>query len=488
MEYDPLDVHSEQLLRGEAKRQEVPINIAVGGGFTVYKRRWFVLFVVALHAASAQMIWLSFSPVATEAAKFYNVPVSRINLFSLMFLILSIPMGFVAAWLLDTYGLRPGILLASWVNTIGGVVRIISTLDFVPKSHAFSVAMAGQVIAATVYPVFTSCPTKVANKWFGENQRSVATMIGTFPLGYLLANLLSPLLIKKEPPGMGGIEFMLIIICVPSAFGTLLATFGLCNSLPPTPPSRAAERQDEPFWTGFKEILKIRSFWILMVLCGCGVGLFNAVSLLLEQILCPHGYTPTFAGICGALIIGVGFIGAVTASIILDRTKMYDEICKVMLCLGSIAMSFLAAVGSISDKKVSVAVGSAITGFFLCGSYPIVLELAVEATYPIAQATSTGLILISGHIQGIAYTFAMQALGRPLPDHLVDVQQCNKGNQTVTFYAEDTNSDLPDDMTWSMLFAAGLMSLTVISFTLLFSTEYKRRNTENALNYSRLTL
>ncbi|XP_070539488.1 solute carrier family 49 member A3-like [Ptychodera flava] len=481
MEYDALDVHSEQqLLRGEAKRREVPINIAVGGGFTVYKRRWFVLFVVALHAASAQMIWLSFSPVATEAAKFYKVPVSRINLFALMFLILSIPMGFVAAWLLDTYGLRLPILLASWVNTIGGVVRIISTLEFVPKSRAFPVAMAGQVIAAIVYPVFTSCPTKVANKWFGENQRSVATMIGTFPLGSLLANLLSPLLIKKS--------HLLIIICIPSAIGTLLATFGLCSSLPPTPPSRAAERQDEPFWTGFKEILRIRSYWILMVLCGCVAGLFSAVSLLLEQILCPHGYTPTFAGICGALIIGVGFIGSATASIILDRTKLYDEICKVMLCLGSIAMSFLAAVVSISDKKVPVAVVSAISGFFLCGVYPIVLELAVEATYPIAQATSTGLILISGNIQGIAYTFAMQALGRPLHDHLRDVQQCNKGNQTVTFYAEDTNSDLPDDMTWSMLFAAGLMSLTVISFTLLFSTEYKRRKTEYAQNYSRLTL
>ncbi|XP_077979486.1 solute carrier family 49 member A3-like [Glandiceps talaboti] len=471
---------SQQSLLKEADDGQQNVQVRTGTSqeeFKVYKRRWFVLFLVTLHSTSGQMIWLSFSPIATKAAVYYDVPLSHINLFSLIFLILSIPMGFVAAWLLDTFGIRVSMVLASWVNTIGAVLRILSTVHVVPMSVRFPLAMIGQVIAASAYPVFTSCPTKVANKWFSEKQRSVATMIASFPLGYLLASLLSPILISidEDVHGTSNIQFMLIIFTIPAVLGTLLTTFGLCSSLPPTPPSLGAQIEDKPFWTGVKEVLQIGPYRMLVVLAGCGVGLFNAVTLLLQEVMCPHGYPATFSGICGALIIGVGFIGAVSSSVLLDRTKLYEEITKVNLCLGSVFLTMLAIVTSIPDITIAVIIAASVSGFCMLGAYPILLELGVEATYPIAQATSAGLILISGHVQGIIYTLIMQTLGRPASPHTMEIQTCVGKNHTTGIVDKEV-----DDMTISMLFVGGLLAVTVIVFTLFFKTDYRRMNAEHS--------
>ena len=43
-----------------------------------------------------------------------------------------------------------------------------------------------------------------------------------------------------------------------------------------------------------------------------------------------------------------------------------------------------------------VALSISLFGFFGLAIYPIILELLVEVTYPIAEATSSGLAVISG--------------------------------------------------------------------------------------------
>lgn len=49
--------------------------------------------------------------------------------------------------------------------------------------------------------------------------------------------------------------------------------------------------------------------WLLLVMGG-GIGLFNCLYTVMQQLLCPSGYGNTFAGICAALLIIGGVIGA----------------------------------------------------------------------------------------------------------------------------------------------------------------------------------
>lgn len=51
-------------------------------------------------------LWLSFAPVADIIAQTFLLSMNQINWLSLVYLVVSIPAGMVAIWLLDTVGLR----------------------------------------------------------------------------------------------------------------------------------------------------------------------------------------------------------------------------------------------------------------------------------------------------------------------------------------------------------------------------------------------
>lgn len=51
-------------------------------------------------------LWLSFAPVADTIAQHFRLSTEQINWLSLVYLVVSIPSGLVAIWVLDSVGLR----------------------------------------------------------------------------------------------------------------------------------------------------------------------------------------------------------------------------------------------------------------------------------------------------------------------------------------------------------------------------------------------
>ena len=56
-------------------------------------------------------IWISFSPIADYTAVYFNISTMQVNWLAIIFMVINIPLGFVAMWLLDTLGLRAGVRL-----------------------------------------------------------------------------------------------------------------------------------------------------------------------------------------------------------------------------------------------------------------------------------------------------------------------------------------------------------------------------------------
>lgn len=54
----------------------------------------------------------------------------------------------------------------------------------------------------------------------------------------------------------------------------------------------------------------------------------------------------------------------------------------------------------VPEQPAIVAISCALFGFFGVGAYPIGLELAVEATYPVEESISTAFIFMSGEPRG----------------------------------------------------------------------------------------
>jgi FLVCR family MFS transporter 7 len=46
---------------------------------------------------------------------------------------------------------------------------------------------------------------------------------------------------------------------------------------------------------------------------GGGIGMFNTLYTIMQQLLCPHGYSNSFSGFCCVLMIVGGVFGATSA-------------------------------------------------------------------------------------------------------------------------------------------------------------------------------
>ncbi|XP_070769425.1 solute carrier family 49 member A3 [Enoplosus armatus] len=433
--------------------------------FKVYKRRWFILLVVCLLNCSNATIWLTFAPVADQSAQYLNVTLEEINWLSLVYMVVAIPLSFGTTWMLDTLGLRITLILGSWLNMFGALLRFCGTLPGQAITIQYPVVMLGQTFGALAQPLIIFTPTKLAALWFPEHQRATANMIASMsnPLGVLLANIISPLMAEKSAQ----IPALLLAYAVPAGFICFLATLGIRSSAPPTPPSASAESSgSEPFVVGIKLLLKNKAYLVLLLCFGSGIAVFTCFSTLLEQILCVQGYTNDFAGLCGALFIVFGIVGAGALGLYVDKTKKFIEAMKINMSFSALACIAFSVVSLMREQKAAVAAVCSFFGFFGFSIYPVAMELSVECSYPVGEATSAGLIFVSGQVQSVLYIILLQALTKPLADS--PLSTC--GNAVLSWRVP-------------MLVMAGLCSLFTCCFVIFFHTRYRRLEAEEQATY-----
>ncbi|XP_060904530.1 solute carrier family 49 member A3 [Labrus mixtus] len=428
--------------------------------FKVYKRRWFVLLVLCLLNCSNATLWLTFAPVADQSAQYLNVSLEDINWLSLVFMVVAVPLSLGTTWMLDTLGLRITLILGSWLNMFGALLRFCGTPPGQGFMIRYPIVMFGQTLAALAQPLIIFTPTKLAAIWFPDNQRATANTIASMsnPLGILLANIISPMIARTSAQ----IPSLLLAYAVPACIICFLATVGLRSSTPPTPPSASAEASSsEPFVQGLKLLMKNKAYLILLLCFGAGMAVFSCFSTLLEQIMCVQGYTNDFAGLCGALFIVFGILGAGILGLYVDKTKNFIEVTKINLSLTTLACIAFSVVSLMRDQKIAIAAVCSLFGLFGYAIYPVAMELSVECSYPVGEATSAGLLFISGQVQSVLFIILLQALTTRLADS--PLSTC--GSAVLSWRVP-------------LMVMAGLFSFFTCIFVIFFHTRYKRLDAE----------
>lgn len=74
------------------------------------KHRFTFLFLcVVFFSLFLFQTWITFSPIADLTSTYYKINAFKVNVLSLIFMVASVPFGFAASWVLDTYGLRTSV-------------------------------------------------------------------------------------------------------------------------------------------------------------------------------------------------------------------------------------------------------------------------------------------------------------------------------------------------------------------------------------------
>ena len=80
-----------------------------------------------------------------------------------------------------------------------------------------------------------------------------------------------------------------------------------------------------------------------------------------------------------------GFFAAFPISFIANKTKKSTLVCKSSIVFVLIAAIMIASLFRMPDKSAGIIVACVLLGIFGIGTYPLMLELLVECTYPFDQ-------------------------------------------------------------------------------------------------------
>lgn len=138
-----------------------------------------------------------------------------------------------------------------------------------------------------------------------------------------------------------------------------------------------------------------------------------------------------------------------------------------MSALACIAFSVVAL---LPQQQVAVAVVCSLFGFFGFSVYPVAMELSVECSYPVGEATSAGLIFASGQVQSVVYMVLLQSITTPraLPTASPHRESCG---------------DSPQSWRVPLMVMGGLCALFTSTFVLFFHTRYRRLEAEEQAKF-----
>jgi MFS family permease len=367
-------------------------------GFKVYGYRWIMLLAFMLVVVINQFMWITFASVTGDAAQFYKVSDLAIGLLSVSFMVVYIFISIPASWVIDKYGIKVAVGIGAVLTGIFGLLR-----GLVPSSYAL--VLVSQIGIAIGQPFILNAITKVAARWFPVRERATAAGLGTLAMyfGILMGLLITPFITLHT-----GFGRMLLVYGIFSAICSMVF-FLIARERPPTPPCPPEEEERSLMFEGMKQILRQREFIRLMIIFFIGLGVFNAVTTWIEDIVRPRGFTAIQAGISGSLMIAGGVVGALILPLLSDRYR--KRVPFIILALGGAILGLTGI--TFANPYWLLILSAFVLGFFLLSAGPIGFQYGAEITYPAPEGTSNGLLLLMGQISGIIFIVTMDILKSP---------------------------------------------------------------------------
>jgi MFS family permease len=365
----------------------------------VYPYRWIILILYFFISVIIQIQWLTFASVSSAAQEFYQTSALRIDFLSMIYMLVFIIMSIPASYIIDTLGLRKGLVIGALLTGIFGALKAWG-------GNSLLLVAIAQTGLAVAQPFILNAVTKVGAKWFPVHERATAVGIGTLAqfVGIIIALAITPILITETQNGSYNFAGMLWIYGVASITASILI-IAFMREEPPTPPNSEEFTERTNPIKGITDIFKIKDMQMLLLLFFIGLGIFNAVSTCIDQI-CRNLTMDETGMVGGAMLLG-GIIGAAVLSALSDKKrkrKPFLVICMIFMFPGLVGLTIFTAF-------IPMLISAFIFGFFIMGAAPIGFQYGAEKSYPAPESTSQGIIMLAGQISGIIFVFGVNKMG-----------------------------------------------------------------------------
>ncbi|XP_055597860.1 uncharacterized MFS-type transporter C09D4.1-like [Uranotaenia lowii] len=386
-----------------------------------YKRRWVMLVLGMLSIAISYVQWIQYSIIANIAMKYYSVSSVWVDWTSMIFMVVYIVCVFPVSYVMDVRNMRQTCVIGSVGTAIGAWIKVFSA-----DPEQFKMVLLGQTVTAFSQVFLLSIPSRLASTWFSPEEASSVCAFGVFAaqLGTAAGFFFTPIVVSNsEDIAQIGIELQIFLMAI-AGISTMIAcmVIAVFKSAPQFAPShvQALQRTMKPkrkdYWPAVGRLMHDDNFLILVISYGINVGIFNAFSTLLNQIVTNYFPTgETDAGRIGLALILLGLIGSMVFGYLLDTMHKYKAM-AVWACRLSAVTLIIFALALESRSKKLVSVASVFLGFFMTGFQPIGYEFAAELTFPEPDGPVSGIMNISTQIFGIAITLLISGIQDILGD------------------------------------------------------------------------
>ncbi|PAV84882.1 hypothetical protein WR25_06478 isoform B [Diploscapter pachys] len=400
-----LEPHSR---RNVATRSSVVSEKGGQKGYIVYGDRWLILSSCCFLALSNAMQWFSYVTLTDQMDAFYcgKTECRAAFMTNQIFQAVAVITGLGGMYITDYFGIWISVILGTSLNFFGSLIRLASSLPQMEESSRQYVLHSGSVMVACAQAFFLVLPSKIAELWFPDNQRSIANVLSFVanPAGVALATLVPSFIFQTQQQyssktwkifyynlGMSGLALFPFILC-----------FFIRRSTPPTPASASSAHHSNPhsFFTQIWMSLSNTQFVVQMLLFAFSfAGLWGFMAIVTD-ILLLQGYD--LQGYPTALCAIIGSITSILAGCLADRTKKFKEIirfCSIGFALSALTIRiYLRHMNSSWYDPVVIFVLCSLLGAFSIPQFPIGVELGVETTYPVQEATSSGILVLFGQL------------------------------------------------------------------------------------------
>lgn len=347
---------------------------------------WRPIAAYAALSGVNQMLWLTYTPLTTDAAHHYGVSTGAIGwlaeIFPLLYVVLALPAG----TLIDRR-------MPSWL-TVGAVLTALGALLRLAGDGYWPV-LAGQVLVAVAQPLVLNAVTKVSRSYLREGDRAAGIAVSSAGVfgGMLLALLLGAAFGGRHIPGLVAVQGGLAVV----------AALALCLALRRPGPHALEPTSARP--------VPLREVWSdpyvrrLLGLVCVGFGVFIALTTWLQALLDPAGVSESQAGVLLLVMVVAGVAGSALLPPVLARRRAEFRFILVSMSVTFVGLLLLAA-----WPGMGVGLGVlAVVGLLLLTGLPVTLELA-ERRAGAAGGTASALIWLAGNGAGLVAALVVQVL------------------------------------------------------------------------------